>query len=155
MRRSKHLARRERREEFIFEWDFVFPDETPMPVCKGLFKVFLASITERNPRMAGVIMNYPVAICGRVYNTDRFQEGEIIDTAYIRSLERIQMTLFDRIALWAWWPSMVRTKYRVITEDGDIFTIWLRDASVVTLEILETCIYDEIDDTELALVSQI
>ncbi len=152
MKRNKHFANPA--EEFLFEWEFVFPDGTSLAVCKDFFGTFLASLTVRNPRFAGVLLNYPVAISGRVYNTDRFEEGETINTNYIKSIRRVHMTLFDRIALWAWWPNLTRVKYLVTTEDGNVYTIWLRDASAVTLEVLDTCIYDEFDDAGLVLASQ-
>ncbi|MEE0888538.1 MAG: hypothetical protein U0L97_05035 [Candidatus Saccharimonadaceae bacterium] len=152
MKRNKHFANPA--EEFLFEWEFVFPDGTSLAVCKDFFGTFLASLTVRNPRFAGVLVNYPVAISGRVYNTDRFEEGETINTDYIKSIRRVHMTLFDRIALWAWWPNLTRVKYLVTTEDGDVYTIWLRDASAVTLEVLDACVYDEFDDAGLVLAPQ-
>ena len=152
MKRNKHFASNV--EEFLFEWEFVFPDGTSLGVCKDLFNTFLASMTVRNPRLAGVLVNYPVAISGRVYNTDRFEEGETISTGYIKSIRRVHITLFDRIALWAWWPNLTRVKYLVTTEDGDTFVIWLRDAAAVTLEVLDICIYGEFDDAGLVLAPQ-
>ena len=133
----------------VKNWEFVFPISAERDECWQFVRQWMKFIkgTDRVFE-CGDIMK--VKLHGVFSSGDHLQDGVRATTSAVVRMEKIfpskEGFLANWLKSWLFWPKKPNQAFRLTTESGSQFTVWLKDAAVGTLSQLWTARFGAPDE---------